>query len=225
MATRTDAMIFDCDGVIADSEGITNDVLRGMLADLGWDLTREECMAQFAGHGLADRAGDIEAATGFRIDDAWIATFRARRDAALRTGLTAIPGAATAVRAAARAFPAHIALASGADRSKVEMQLGLLGLADAFGEQVFSGLECARTKPAPDVYLAAMAALGVDPAHTVVIEDTVAGVTAGVAAGARVWGYAPGGPAHTPADLLLAAGAVRTFDDMSALVDLVLAAS
>ncbi|MCD2498879.1 HAD family hydrolase [Microbacterium nymphoidis] len=216
--TRVDAVIFDCDGVIADSEGLTNEVLRGMLAELGWQLTREECLAEFAGHALIDRADVIEQHTGVRIDHDWIVRFRAGRDEALRAHLQPISGAAEAVRAAARRFPRGIALASGADRAKIELQLDMLGLADAFGAQVFSGLEQPRTKPAPDVYLSAMAALGVGPERTVVVEDTVAGVTAGVAAGARVWGYAPGDATHTPAERLLAAGAEVIITDMADLV-------
>lgn len=223
VATRVDAVIFDCDGVIADSEGLTNEVLRGMLADLGWQLTREECLAEFAGHALIDRADVIEQHTGVRIDQDWIVRFRAGRDEALRAHLQPIAGAAEAVRTAAARFPLGIALASGADRAKIEMQLSMLGLADAFGPHVFSGLEHARTKPAPDVYLAAMAALGVSPERAVVVEDTVAGVTAGVAAGARVWGYAPGDATHTPAERLLAAGAEVIITDMAELVASILA--
>lgn len=225
MHTPVEAVVFDCDGVIADSEGLTNGVLRALLGEMGWHLSVADCFAVFAGHALINKADVIARHTGVHIDDEWIAGFRRRRDSALRAGLLPIAGAAEAVRGAAAAFPKGVALASGADRGKIEMQLGLLGLADAFGAHVFSGLECAATKPAPDVYLAAFAALGADPARTIVVEDTVAGVTAGVAAGARVWGYAPGDLTHTDAAALLAAGAERTFIDMARLVPEILAAS
>jgi beta-phosphoglucomutase-like phosphatase (HAD superfamily) len=77
-----------------------------------------------------------------------------------------------------------------------------------------------KSKPAPDVYLAAAAALGADPRRCAVVEDTVTGVTAGAAAGATVFGYSPGGPGHSPAESLRAAGAVHVFTDMASLPDL-----
>lgn len=223
LTTEIQAVVFDCDGVIVDSEGLTNAVMRDTFAAMGWHLSVEECMAMFSGHALRDRAHVITEHTGVAIDDAWLAAFRERRDAALRARLEVIPGAERAVADAARTFSHGVALASGADRGKIELQLAKVGMADAFGEHVFSGLEYAATKPAPDVYLAAFAALGVDAARTVVIEDTVAGVTAGVAAGARVWGYAPGDATHTDASALIAAGAETTFRDMATLVPQLLA--
>ncbi len=222
--TEIQAVVFDCDGVIVDSEGLTNAVMRDTFATMGWHLTVAESLAIFAGHALRDRAHVIAEHTGVVIDDAWLSAFRSRRDAALRAHLEAIPGAERAVAEAARTFSHGVALASGADRGKIELQLEKVGMSDAFGEHVFSGLECARTKPAPDVYLAAFAALGVVAARTIVIEDTIAGVTAGVAAGARVWGYAPGDATHTDASALIAAGAEATFTDMATLVPQLLAA-
>ena len=90
-------------------------------------------------------------------------------------------------------------------------------MAPFFGEHVYSGMECARSKPAPDVYLAAAAGLGIDPSQAAVIEDTVTGVTAGVAAGATVFGYCPGGPISSTRENLLAAGATAVFTDMAQL--------
>ena len=111
----------------------------------------------------------------------------------------------------------RIACASGADRQKVEMQLAQVGLASYFGDRVFSGHEMPRTKPAPDVYLAAAAALKVDPARCLVVEDTVTGVTAGVAAGATVVGYSPSSVGHSSPEALRAAGAVQVIADMALL--------
>jgi HAD superfamily hydrolase (TIGR01509 family) len=214
---KFDAVLFDCDGVLVDSEPITNGVLREMLRDLGWSLTVEECMRQFVGKAVIDEVAIIEAKTGFLITDEWMAEFRQRRNDALTERLEAIPNIHAAVAAAHKHFAGRIACASGADRFKVELQLQKVGLMEYFKGHVFSGHEMPRSKPAPDVYLAAAEALGVDPRRCAVVEDTVTGVTAGVAAGATVFGYSPGGPGHSPAEALMAVGAVQVFTDMAQL--------
>jgi HAD superfamily hydrolase (TIGR01509 family) len=111
----------------------------------------------------------------------------------------------------------RIACASGADRFKVELQLDRCGLMPYFEGRVFSGHEMPRSKPAPDVYLAAAAALQVDPSRCVVIEDTITGVAAGIAAGATVFGYSPPEAGHDAPQALRAAGAARVFADMAHL--------
>ncbi len=218
------AVLFDCDGVLVDSEAITNRVQREVLAELGWRLTEAEGIALFVGHAFAEFAPLIHERTGVWIDDAWIEAFRVRRDAALRADLAAVPGAAAAVREVAAALAGRVACASGADRAKTQMQVDIAGLSDVFGEHVFSGMECARTKPAPDVYLAAAAALGVAPADCVVVEDSAAGVAAGLAAGATVFGFAPDSPTHQRPEALLAQGAAQVFTSMAELPGLVLGA-
>ena len=114
-------------------------------------------------------------------------------------------------------FLGHIACASGADRFKVELQLDKCGLMPYFRGRIFSGHELPRSKPAPDVYLAAAAHLGVAPARCAVVEDTVPGVTAGVAAGATVFGYSPPEAGHDVPEALRRAGAVVLFSDMAQL--------
>jgi HAD superfamily hydrolase (TIGR01509 family) len=109
-----------------------------------------------------------------------------------------------------------MAVASGADKPKVVMQLEKVGPVPLLWRHVFSGHDLPRTKPWPDVYLAAAAAVQADPARCLVIEDSVPGLTAGVRAGATVWGFCPGGRAFTPAQLL-EAGAAQVFDDMADL--------
>jgi beta-phosphoglucomutase-like phosphatase (HAD superfamily) len=110
-----------------------------------------------------------------------------------------------------------IACASGADRFKVEMQLAHVALMPHFEGRIFSGHEMPRTKPAPDVYLAAALHLERDPAHCLVIEDSTTGVQAGVAAGATVWALCP---EPDMAAALLAAGASKLFPHMGALPEL-----
>ncbi|WP_235026493.1 HAD family phosphatase [Glutamicibacter sp. JC586] len=211
------AVLFDCDGVLVDSESITNAVLREMLMELGWNISQEDCIRIFIGKALKDQWEPILANTGFRIDEQWIAEFRQRRDVALRENLTAIPGALEAVAQVAGLYDNKIACATGADRTKVEMQLSITKMAPYFGNQVYSGMEYARSKPAPDVYLAAAAGLDIDPRQAAVVEDTVTGVTAGVAAGATVFGYCPGGPISSTEEKLLAAGATKVFTNMDQL--------
>ena len=111
----------------------------------------------------------------------------------------------------------RIACASGADRHKVELQLDKIGLLDCFAGRIFSGHETPRSKPAPDVYLAAASALGVDPARCAVVEDTVTGAMAGVAAGATVFGYSPTDLGHSGPEALRGVGVVQVFTDMAQL--------
>lgn len=212
-----DAVIFDCDGVLVDSELITNRVLAEMLGELGWPISVAETMRIFLGKAIKDEAALIEARTGAPLSTDWLDRFRRRRNQALDRELAEIPGAPTAVRALHRALDGRVAVASGADRHKVEMQLAKIGVLDCFAGRIFSGHELPRSKPHPDVYLAAAAALGVDPGRCAVVEDTVTGAAAGRAAGAHVFGYSPRHVAHTDAAALRGAGAVHVFQDMGEL--------
>ncbi|QTD45335.1 HAD family hydrolase [Ottowia testudinis] len=208
------AILFDCDGVLVDSEPITHGVLRDLLAESGWDMPLTECMRHFIGRTVRSQAALIESHTGQPLTDAWMATFYARRDAQLHARLQPIEGVLDAVRAAHALTGGRIACASGADRGKLVLQLGKTGLAGWFGPHVFSGHELPRTKPFPDVYLAAAAALGAAPEHCLVIEDTPTGIQAGVAAGATVWAYCP---QAEQAGALRAAGAHDVFTAMGEL--------
>jgi HAD superfamily hydrolase (TIGR01509 family) len=214
---RYDAVLFDCDGVLVDSEPITNGVLCAMLNEAGWDLPSDECMRLFIGKTVRSQAALIEAHTGRPLTETWMAEFYERRNARLQAELVAIEGAPAAVREVHALLGGRIACASGADRFKVEMQLEQVGIADLFAGRVFSGHEMPRSKPAPDVYLAAAAALGVAPQRCLVVEDTVTGVTAGVAAGATVVGYSPSAQGHGSAQELLDAGASQVLTDMAQL--------
>ncbi|HSV35433.1 MAG TPA: HAD family phosphatase [Ramlibacter sp.] len=218
-----DAVLFDCDGVLVDSEPITNGVLRDMLEEAGWRLSPEECMRLFIGRAVKDQGALIEANTGKPLTEAWLAHFRERRNQGLVRDVQAIPGAVQAVATLHDRFQGRIACASGADRFKVELQLEKCGLMAWFRGRVFSGHELPRSKPAPDVYLAAAAALGVDPARCAVVEDTVTGVTAGVAAGATVFGYSPAEAGHDAPGALRAAGARTIFTTMAELPGLLAA--
>ncbi len=215
-AVQFDAVLFDCDGVLVDSEPITQGVLRDMLEEAGWSMSHEECMKLFVGKMVRQERALIESRTGRPLTDDWMAAFYDRRNQRLRAELQAIDGALAAVQAAHGHAAGRIACASGADRIKVEFQIDMAGMRPYFGDRVFSGHEMPRSKPAPDVYLAAAAHLGADPVRCLVIEDTPTGVTAGVAAGAEVWAYCP---LPAAAERLRAAGATRLFEHMAVLRD------
>lgn len=217
MTLKFEAVLFDCDGVLVDSEPITNGVLRDMLEEAGWALSSAECMRLFIGKAVKDQAALIEANTGQPLTEQWLHEFRGRRNEALVEGLLPIRGAVEAVTQIHTLYEGRIACASGADRFKVDLQLEKCGLMPFFKGHIFSGHELPRSKPAPDVYLAAAASLGVDPRRCAVVEDTVTGVAAGVAAGATVFGYSPPEAGHDAPDALLKAGAVHIFVDMTAL--------
>ena len=214
---RFDAVLFDCDGVLVDSEPITNGVLRDMLQELGWTMTREQCMRLFVGKAVKDEAALIEAKTSQPVTEAWLARFRERRNVALERDLVAIRNAHSAVEALHQRYNGQIACASGADLFKVELQLKKVGLMQYFDGRIFSGHDTPRSKPFPDVYLAAAAALGADPKQCAVVEDTITGVLAGLAAGATVFGYSPPQAGHDAPDALRQAGAVLVFTDMADL--------
>jgi HAD superfamily hydrolase (TIGR01509 family) len=208
-----DAVLFDCDGVLVDSEPITNGVLREMLNEAGWALSAAECMAIFIGKAVRDERARIERETGRPLTEDWMRAFYARRDQRLRAELKAMDGALDAVAAVHRHVNGRIACASGADKAKVVMQIDMVGMQPYFGERIFSGHDMPRSKPAPDVYLAAAAHLGADPRRCLVIEDTPTGVRAGLDAGATVWGYCPEGHGRAFAGLPVA----RVFHHMDEL--------
>jgi len=211
------AVLFDCDGVLVDSEPITNGVLRDMLEERGWVMSSEDCFRYFVGKAVKDHKAEIEARTGLPLTADWLNEFRLRRNDALQARLQVMPGAHEAVSTAFEMTQGAIACASGADRFKVEMQLSHVNLMPHFEGRIFSGHEMARTKPAPDVYLAAAVHLECDPAHCLVIEDSTAGIEAGVAAGATVWALCTD---QSLAPVLLEAGASQLFPHMGALPEL-----
>ena len=217
---KFDSVLFDCDGVLVDSEAITCGALRDMLDENGWRLSLAECMAHFVGHTVRSRADLIQAHTGKPLTDAFMDEFYRRRNLRLENEITAIDGIHDAVAFLHERCEGRIAVASGADRYKVEMMLARVGLAQFFEGRIFSGHEMPRSKPHPDVYLAAAAHVQVDPARCLVLEDTPVGVTAGVAAGAEVWGFATLGQDAE----LRATGAARVFAHMSELPTLFVSA-
>ncbi len=212
------AVLFDCDGVLVDSEPITVRVLRDMLEEEGWVMSYDQCYDWFIGKALPDELPVVREMTGKDLDMEWVMAFRMRRNHALSGEVMPIPGVKAAIEAILREKPGMIACASGADRAKLTLQLGQTGLSDYFGSHVYSGAETPRNKPYPDVYLAAATGLGVDPARCVVVEDSVTGATAGMAAGATVLGYCPVAGREEEMRLAGVRQTFRRMDELPALI-------
>lgn len=213
------AILFDCDGVLVDSEGITNRIIWQYMNEYGWHVSERECYAIFLGKTVRSETALIEAHIGRAIDDAWMQEFYRRRNIALLEELTAIEDSDLAVQAAYEVCQGNIACASAADLNKVCMQLDKVQLKHFF-KAVLSGHDCPRNKPYPDVYWAAAQALQVDIAQCLIIEDSITGIQAGVAAGATVWAYQPEN-GHFDAKVLQSNGAKKLFSSMQQLSDMI----
>ena len=209
-APRPAAVLFDCDGVLADSEGLVNDLVARDLTARGWPITGEQARETFLGLSLPAMIPVIEARVG-RLPPGWREGLAGRIVGAMATDLQPVPGALAALGAVAEAgIP--VAVASNSGRAELEAKLDRLGLAEAFAGRVFSFEDVARPKPAPDIYLAAARACGAAPGACVVVEDSLLGVRAGVEAGCRVLGLTR----ESDAAVLAAAGA-EPFSSMAAL--------
>ncbi len=195
--------IFDCDGVLVDSEVISNEVLVRALAAEGLTMTLAECRRDFQGLLLADVASRAGQAIGRRLPDDWVERYERDRDSALRRDLRPVDGAAEAVgRISAASIP--VCVASQGKLAKTEFTLGHTELRDLFGrDALFSAYSVPRGKPHPDLFLHAAAGMAVAPGACVVVEDSPSGVTAAVAAGMRAVGYT----ADSDESALRAAGA------------------
>ena len=210
-------IIFDCDGVLVDSEMIASRELAAYLTDLGRPTTGEECRASFTGLSIKT-VGEKVRAWGLAIPDDFEASLRARDFAAFDRDLKIIPGVVSALDALDRLGLRYCVASSGAPE-KIRHSLTITRLLERFDGHVFSAAQVANGKPAPDLFLLAAATMGVAPDDCLVIEDSPAGVAGALAAGMRVLGFTGGshcGPNH--AEILKQADAV--FDAMAALPEL-----
>jgi HAD superfamily hydrolase (TIGR01509 family) len=205
-------IIFDCDGVLVDSELITNQVFADMLAGIGLPLGLDYLFEHFVGRSMQHCWQQIGKMLGHEVPAAFRDEFQLRSLEALRAGVKPVPG----VEAVLDSLPVPCCVASRGTYDKMSTTLGATGLLPRFRNRMFSATEVPNGKPAPDIFLYAAAKCGVEPGHCTVIEDSSAGVRAGVAAGMRVYGYS----AQTSAQQLLRAGAHATFTDMTRLPEL-----
>lgn len=204
-----DLVIFDCDGVLVDSEMITNRVFCAMLNELGVRVTLEDMFERFVGHSMARCVEIITEISGHPPPEGFIEELRQRAGAALQAEVQAMPGISNVVER----LRVPYCVASSGEPAKIRLTLGKTSLLKHFEGKIFSVVDVERPKPAPDVFLHAASTMGVNPEACAVIEDTPTGVRAGVAAGMYVYGFA----AHMPEHRLLEAGAHEIFSSMSAL--------
>jgi HAD superfamily hydrolase (TIGR01509 family) len=213
---RFGLVIFDCDGVLVDSELITNRVFARMLNELGIAVTLEDMFEQFVGRSMPQCLELITKMLGHPVPQHFVAEYQTRSTAALRSELKAV----TDIEAVLAGMRIPYCVASSGTHEKMQTTLGLTGLLPQFRGKMYSVTEVAHSKPFPDVFLYAARRQGVAPANCAVIEDTPTGVSAGVAAGMTVFGYC----ALTPKQRLIEAGAHHTFERMRELPSLISAA-
>lgn len=212
------AVLFDCDGVLADTEALHDRIIAEEVTALGWDLTPEEAAKRFRGLSWEAIQPLIEARLGPGSVPASFHRDLIRRVLdALETDTLPMAGSRAAI-AAIQAAGVPVAVASNSSRPELATKLRRLGLTEVFRGRSFSVNDVENPKPAPDMYRAAAGACGADPHHCVVIEDSVAGARAGIAAGCRVLGFAHA----TPAAALAAVGAepFTSMDEVPALLGL-----
>jgi len=208
------AVIFDCDGVLVDSEVLALEVELAILAEQGLTFEREDYVTRFMGlsyqafHDVID--DEAQKRIGRPISDTIRNELAKRLRQTMIARLTEVPGAGAAVAAT----PLLKAVASSSTKEGLERKLRQVGLWSHFEPHVYSADHVVHAKPAPDLFLHTAEKLRVRPVDCLVLEDSVNGVVAGRAAGMRVWGFLGGGHAHDRlGERLTAAGAERLVKD------------
>jgi HAD superfamily hydrolase (TIGR01509 family) len=210
--------IFDCDGVLVDSEGLAHQVLIEALSQFGIELGLEQAMSLFMGNSLEQNVAVIERLLGRPLPANFFPEWREQLYARFRSEpVRAVEGIVEVLEALI--VPACVV--SNGPLRKMQTTLGVTGLLERFGPHLYSPESGLPGKPAPDLFLAAARDFGADPARTFVIEDSPKGVAGAVAAGMRVFGYAGSGHVN-PAEL--ADAGARVFTRMSELPGLIAAA-
>ena len=210
-------MIFDCDGVLVDSDPIQNRMLTEAIVDAGLPITYDEVRRDYTGGFMGDIVASIEAQLGRTLPEDWVPAFRARAAEAFRRELQPVPGVERVLQ---RLNEAKIPFCVGSNGplEKSDLTLGITGLDKYFADRIFSGWQVPRGKPAPDLYLHAARVMGQPPSASVVIEDSVTGITAGIAAEMTTFGYVPNGDGR--AQRLAGARVFRDMAELPALLGL-----
>jgi HAD superfamily hydrolase (TIGR01509 family) len=183
---RFDLVIFDCDGVLVDSERLFVHAEAEILAGLGWPLTESDIIERFVGRSATYMQEEIERHLGRSID--WESEFEQRYREVLESELVPVDGIVEALDA----ITVPCCVASSGSHEKMAFTLGMTGLIDRFRGRIFSADEVEHGKPSPDLFLHAAARMGARPQRCAVIEDSMSGVAAGVAAGMDVFAFAGG---------------------------------
>lgn len=211
MATTVDLIIFDCDGVLVDSERLAVRVEARLITELGWPIAEADVLDRFVGRSDSYMLGEIERMLGRPVPD-WQDRYEHDLHQAFRDELVAVEG----IEAALDELTVRTCVASSGTHEKMLLTLGLTGLFDRFAGRIFSTTDVAHGKPAPDLFLYAAERSGVAPSRCVVVEDSRSGVEAARAAGMRSLGYAGG---LTPPDWLEGPD-TTVFDNMLELPNL-----
>jgi len=207
-----DLVIFDCDGVLVDSEVLSCQCLSEVLGRRGIVLSKDDAVELFLGQSSAAILRHYEEDRRL-VPEAFLAELKTQVLQRFRLSLQPIPGIGTLVAGLRTPF----CVASSSDLDRVALSLDLTGLAPHFGDRLYTSQMVARGKPAPDLFLYAAGRMKAAPTRTLVIEDSVSGVTAAKAAGMTVWGFV-GGSHYQDRDgrsMLYEAGADRVFDRMA----------
>ncbi len=210
-------VIFDCDGVLVDSEMIGCRTEATVFAAAGFHIDPDEIRRRFVGLSFKDQCAVLERERGWQLPPELLERVRQTNAAAFARELTAIAGIGPALDA----IEGPVCVASSGLPERIKYTLGLVGLIDRFWPHVFSSAMVARGKPAPDLFLYAAERMGMAASECTVIEDSVYGIEAALAAGMRAFGFAGGShcdPAH--GERLAAAGAHLVFGDMRRLPDI-----
>ncbi|MDQ6875154.1 MAG: HAD family hydrolase [Actinomycetota bacterium] len=216
MRTPLGLVIFDCDGVLVDTERISVRVDVAVLAELGWELTEAEVVERFMGRSHEHMLAEVAAHVG-GLPDGWDFETGPRYRQAFAAELQPVDGVVEALDR----ISLPVCVASSGSHEKMRFTLGLTGLYERFAGRIFSTTEVANGKPAPDLFLHAARSLGVPSAACAVVEDSRYGVEAARRAGMRAFGYAGGlTPRH-----LLAGPSTVVFDEMRDLPALLTAAT
>lgn len=204
-------VIFDCDGVLVDSEPLGLRVIIDSVREHGLEVTWADAMTHYRGAKMGEIVEDLSRRLGRALPDDFVPQLRARMAEVFRQELKPIPGVAEALDK----IKLPICVASSGPREKITLTLSLAGLLPRFETRIFSAYEVKSWKPAPDLFLHAAAACGAAPASCAVVEDSLFGVQAGLAAGMNVFAYHPDGDGTE----LKSLGAT-IFRDMNQLPDL-----
>lgn len=213
----TQLVIFDSDGVLVDSEPIASRVLAEALTEIGYATSPREAIERYTGISLASLLAKIEAERNRPLPADFAATLEQRDFAAFRAELAPIAGVAETLEELERLDVAKCVASSGTP-AKLEVTLGVSGLARSFAPHIFSARMVSRGKPAPDLFLLAAERMGVRPRDCVVVEDSVAGITAARSAGMRAFGFIGGSHVFAALPSMLRdAGAAFVFENMTDL--------
>lgn len=181
-----DLVIYDCDGVLVDSERLAVRTEAEILTGLGWPLTEADIVERFVGRSAAYMHQEIERQLGRSVD--WDAEFEVQYRQVFERELAPVPGVVEALDQ----IPISNCVASSGTHERMRFTLGLTGLYDRFEGRIFSVEDVFRGKPAPDLFLHAAERMGTRPHRCAVVEDSISGVTAGLAAGMAVFAFAGG---------------------------------